>query len=138
MRKLLFAMPLLAALGLAGTLFAQNANQSGAGASSTTTIISTANLTGVWRNENDGGLYYIRQIDDRIWWLGEQRPEGAQWANVAVGSVRGNQVELDWADVPKGALRNAGKITVQIESDSRLIRTGSTGGFGGVTWNRIR
>jgi hypothetical protein len=137
MRKLMFALPLLAIVGLAGTAFTQSQNQSGV-SGSTSTSTSSHNVTGVWRNENDGGLYYIRQINDRIWWLGEQRPDGGQWANVAYGSVRSNQIELDWADIPKGALRNVGRITLQIESDTRLVRTASTGGFGGAVWNKIR
>jgi hypothetical protein len=134
MRKLMFVLPLLAIVGIAGTAFTQSQNQSGVSGSTS----SSHNVTGVWRNENDGGLYYIRQINDRIWWLGEQRPEGGQWANVAYGSVRGNQIELDWADIPKGALRNTGRITLQIESDSRLVRTASTGSFGGAVWAKVR
>ena len=31
--------------------------------------VAVYNLTGLW-NADDGGLYYIRQVGDQVWWAG--------------------------------------------------------------------
>lgn len=91
-------------------------------------------LSGIWKEAN-GDVYYIRQIGSEIWWFGEQIPN---WANVAVGNIGGNVINLRWIDVPKGQANGHGVLTLSVEnSGNTLIAQQSTGGFGGLTWNRI-
>ncbi len=102
---------------------------------STTVPSTAADLTGVW-DCDDGGTYYIRQLENTIWWYGEPSNNPGQWSNVAKGTISGNTINLDWADVPKGTTMNSGILVLNIESNSRLTATQKTGGFGGSTWTR--
>lgn len=102
---------------------------------STTGPSATADLTGVW-DCDDGGTYYIRQLGSTIWWYGEPSNNPDQWSNVAKGTISGNTINLDWADVPKGTIMNSGILVLNIESNNRLTATQKTGGFEGSTWAR--
>ena len=64
-------------------------------------------LTGPWL-ANDDGMYYLRQIEDALWWSGMSGqagpPEtlGREWNNVAFGRIRDDlTIELLWADLPR-------------------------------------
>ena len=92
-------------------------------------------LTGIWR-ANDGGTYYLRQLGKRLFWLGESADGGRSWTNVAMGTVSGNQVTLEWGDVSKGRNRNSGRLVLRIDNHRHLVRTQVTGGFGGSDWRR--
>lgn len=94
-----------------------------------------ADLTGVWSCD-DGGTYYIRQLGNIIWWYGEPSDSPGQWSNVAKGTISGNTINLDWADVPKGSTMNNGILVLTIVSNDKLTATQQTGGFGGSTWTR--
>ncbi|MGD1872978.1 MAG: hypothetical protein ACFB02_07980 [Mastigocoleus sp.] len=95
------------------------------------------NLNGRWRG-NDGGIYYLRQIGNELWWYGESRDRGNSWSNVFHGYIGRTQVAGKWADVPKGRIIQSGDMRVQIVSSNRLIAVRKTGGFGGSVWTRIR
>ena len=65
-------------------------------------------LTGAWLADDDG-IYYLRQIDQTLWWngmSGQSGPPvelGRDWNNVAVGEIKEDlTIELQWADVPRG------------------------------------
>jgi hypothetical protein len=91
------------------------------------------NLTGVWRC-NDGGLYFIRQVGNQVWWYGESGDGGVGWSNVFQGYVTGNKIIGKWADVPKGTARNYGEMTLSISSNSlRKISGGQN--FTGSVWS---
>jgi hypothetical protein len=93
-------------------------------------------LTGVWQ-ANDGGTYYIHQRDDEVWWYGEHRPDNPAWSNVARGEYIGNQLHLDWVDVPKGRTRSSGKLILEIQDrGKRLQALKKSGGFGGSVWTK--
>jgi hypothetical protein len=92
-------------------------------------------LTGVWRCD-DGGTYYIRQLDNTVWWYGEWDSANPRWSNVATGSNDGSRVTLRWADVPKGSIMGHGNLILQIKSKNELTAIQKTGGFGGSTWRR--
>jgi hypothetical protein len=94
-----------------------------------------ANLTGRWQG-NDGGTYYIRQVGDRVWWSGESARGGAAWNNVFHGTLSGNSLVGDWADVPKGRSNQSGTLNLQLTTSNRLTVVNQTGGFGGTTWTR--
>ncbi|MEK0084025.1 hypothetical protein [Benzoatithermus flavus] len=95
------------------------------------------NLTGVWVG-NDGGTYYVRQINQVVWWYGENALFAPGFSNVAKGEVSQGQVFLLWADVPKGRTSSNGALVLQIQSPTRLVALQRTGGFGGSVWTRIR
>lgn len=93
------------------------------------------NLNGAW-NCNDGGRYYIRQLGNRVWWYGEQSPTGPAWSNVATGTLNGNNLNLEWSDVPKGRILQSGTLHLRVENNNRISTINKTGGFGGSLWTR--
>jgi hypothetical protein len=104
-------------------------------------------LTGAWEG-NDGGVYYIRQVGDCVWWFGtevEDIDPGATgqrgFANVASGRIVGTQIDLEWADVPLGNKVNGGGLTYAYdEANDRLTLTEQRGGgepFGGTLLTRF-
>jgi hypothetical protein len=99
------------------------------------TGVASADLTGVW-NCDDGGMYYIRQLGTTIWWYGEHDPIAPDWSNVMRGTVIGSTINADWTDVPKGSIMQYGLLTLQIQSNNRIVATSKTGGFGGSVWTR--
>lgn len=91
-------------------------------------------LSGRWRG-NDGGIYYIRQVGNDIFWFGESSDE-VSWTNVYHGYISGNKIIGSWADVPKGNVRQAGEMDLNIESPRKIVAIRKTGGFGGSIWTR--
>jgi hypothetical protein len=89
-------------------------------------------LTGVW-DVDDGGLYYLRQLGDCVWWFGtslREIGEGNQdgFANVAVGTVVDDELRFDWADVPLGGILGVGSLTLTIDpSGDQLVKVAETG-----------
>lgn len=93
-------------------------------------------LTGTWIGD-DGGRYYLRQVDSNIYWYGEQKPTNPMWTNVFHGKLDGDKIKGRWADVPKGRMGNAGKLKLKIKYGGNiLVATEKTGGFGGSQWTR--
>lgn len=103
-------------------------------------------LTGVWAGD-DGGYYYIRQIGDCVWWFGTSLAEvqpgvTAQegFANVAVGRIEGDEIVLEWADVPLGDILGGGGLTIHVSEDGDELaishRQRGPWGFGGTTLTR--
>lgn len=97
--------------------------------------LQALDLTGVWQC-SDGGTYYIRQLGTNVCWYGEASPESPDWANVAYGKIKGNLIELEWADVPKGSAESKGVLTLKIASANRLVLLKETGNFMGSEWTR--
>jgi hypothetical protein len=105
-------------------------------------------LTG-WYFAQPDGWYYIRQVGNQIYWFGEegeflfdaeQKMKKPQWANVAYGTINGNVIDVNWADVPKGQSMNSGtaKLIVSLPvpyQNATLILTvqQQTGGFGTIS-----
>lgn len=80
-------------------------------------------LTGAWQAD-DGGVYYIRQVGDCVWWFGteiqdiELGPTGQHgYANIAFGRIDGTRVEVEWADAPLGDILNGGGLTLVYYED---------------------
>jgi hypothetical protein len=105
-------------------------------------------LTGAWAG-NDNGTYYVRQVGDCVWWFGtevrdiEPGVTGQRgFANVATGRVVGNQVDLEWADIPLGDTVNGGGLTfIYDEERDQLTLAEQRGGrqpFGGTVLTRIQ
>lgn len=96
-------------------------------------IETEEDVTGVWY-ANDGGVYSIGQFGDTVVWFGEH-PDGF-WSNVGIGTRQGNQIELNWFDVPKGDSSGFGFLELELDTRSFLRRASAGAGFGGSTWRR--
>ncbi len=93
-------------------------------------------LTGTWKC-NDGGLYYIRQSGNDIYWYGEISPDNPAWSNVMHGTLSSGVITGNWVDVPKGGSLGKGTIVLKVESGNHITIISQTGGFGGSEWNCI-
>ena len=98
-------------------------------------LAQQTDLTGTWSCD-DGGLYYLRQVNDNLWWYGEVSQAPGLWTNVAYGTISKDQIALFWADVPKGDLKNNGILLLKIETSDLLKAQTKTGSFGGSIWTR--
>ncbi len=96
-----------------------------------------ADLTGTWQ-ANDGGIYYLRQTGEELHWYGEQNATEPRWANVFHGRIRGERINGDWLDVPKGKTLGSGKLSLTLSNNGQVLeRSRETGGFGGSRWTRV-
>jgi hypothetical protein len=97
-----------------------------------------ASLTGTWI-ANDGGMYFLRQIGDALWWLGLSGGllhPGLQFCNVFHASVSGSAVTGEWSDVPRGAASGRGTLTLRPAGEDQLLRVAESGGYGASIWRR--
>ncbi|MCP4347998.1 MAG: TIR domain-containing protein [Desulfobacterales bacterium] len=94
-------------------------------------------ITGIWEC-NDGGTYYITQINDKIFWYGEQRHDMSKFCNVAFGNARGNEITIEWADVPKGKNQYFGNMVLQVLNNASRIKVVKKEGgmFSGNIWDK--
>ena len=107
-------------------------------------------LTGTW-TADDGGIYYLRQLGNTIWWAGlstdssqgvNDFQRGTRFTNVFRGTIQGNTIQGTWADVPRGQSVRSGSLTLSVASIGFpvgivLQRQSETGGFGGKTWSIV-
>lgn len=104
-------------------------------------------LTGAWQG-SEGGVYYIRQVGDCVWWFGTEIKEiefgrSAQrgFANVASGRVSGTRIDLQFADVPLGNVLGGGGLTYVYDAEHRQLLLAEQRGdwipFGGSVLTRI-
>ena len=93
------------------------------------------NISGRWQG-NDGGIYYLRQLGNEVWWYGEYSATNPNWSNVFKGKLQGNQLVGQWADVPKGSILQSGEMVIEVTSNNTLRAISKTGGFGGSEWTR--
>jgi hypothetical protein len=104
-------------------------------------------LNGSWAGD-DGGIYYVRQIGNVVWWNGmssrEDPPEhlGRDWNNVGRGEIGDDLVIVsEWADVPRGGIDGGGTVNFKIGADAagdlRITKVAETGsGRGDTLWTR--
>lgn len=94
-------------------------------------------LTGIWKCD-DNATYYIQQVNDKIFWLGETQPEKPQFCNVAFGVISENEVHLQWADTPKGKYHYTGSLILQVFNNGTRIKViqQKEGRFTGLIWER--
>jgi hypothetical protein len=104
-------------------------------------------LSGAWSG-NDGGVYYLKQIDSCVWWsalsdFGGQEP-GQEWVMSFRGTLDSEGVlRGEFVDV-KGTNPGSGTITIEVRSEQRegtvvteLYRQTASGHTIGVTfWQR--
>jgi hypothetical protein len=71
-----------------------------------------------------------------VWWYGRSADVGKTWQNVFHGAlVSADRVTGNWADLPPGAFRNSGILTLRLRG-GQLVAESQTGGFGGTMWTR--
>jgi len=100
-------------------------------------LAPAADLTGTWRSD-DGGTYYLREMNNTLHWYGEESATNPRWANVFQGRIRGRQVRGTWMDVPKGRTRGHGQLVLAVRPNGMsmdVVR--KTGGFGSSHWTRV-
>jgi hypothetical protein len=104
-------------------------------------------LTGAWLG-SEGGVYYIRQVGDCVWWFGteiETIEPGLTgqpgFANVASGRVDGTRIDVEYADLPVGNVLGGGGLTFLYDDENgTLVLTEQRGDwqpFGGSVLTRI-
>jgi hypothetical protein len=105
------------------------------------------NLTGYW-TADDGGAYYLYQVDSSVWWLGQDDDgslqKGTGFTNVFRGVVSATSGRIalagNWVEVPRGQTMNFGELGLSIEYDGDgnpivLRKVTESGGFAGTTWS---
>jgi hypothetical protein len=96
-----------------------------------------ADLTGLWRdNGRANALYRIRQVGDQVYWSMDATAAGS-YANVFVGTVRGDRIEGRWVDLPGSPALGGGALTLRIASNNRLVKVAEpTPPYGASEWVR--
>jgi hypothetical protein len=95
-------------------------------------------LTGVW-NSNDQGRCYLRQSGARVFWYCERATKDPRWSNVFEGALKGDMLQGDWIDVPKGRTGGKGTLLLLVApSGDEMTAVERTGGYGGSKWTRAR
>jgi hypothetical protein len=105
-------------------------------------------LTGVWTEDDNPGQYYLRQIGNRIWWVGLSTENsdwpthdfhlGLRYANVFDGILASAPnvhptITGNWVDVPRGTPMGFG--TLQLNPD--LTGLGDCDSQAGLTMAKI-
>jgi hypothetical protein len=93
-------------------------------------------LNGLYQS-NDRGTYHVRQIGNDVWWVGMSPDNGNTWMNVFHGQINGRRVAGGWVDVPRGkngAPRNAGRLTLELDSYDRFRKVDSPTGPWASKW----
>jgi hypothetical protein len=95
-------------------------------------------LTGKWTCD-DGGTYYLKQLQNQIVWYGELSATDPNWSNVFYGRVNGDRIVGNWFDVPKGKASNHGQLKLRIGNNGRVLDAfQKSGGFGGSHWTKTQ
>jgi len=98
--------------------------------------LALADLTGTWRAD-DGGTYYLREMNGMLHWYGEQDATNPRWANVFHGKIRHGRIQGQWMDVPKGRTVGSGDMELVIRDNGNVLEAvQKSGGFGGSRWTR--
>lgn len=94
------------------------------------------NLDGYW-TADDGGRYYLQQVGKKLFWFGEQDVDSGKpaFANIAVGTINGDKISLNWADVSKGNSNSYGILALQITNPNTMRKLIGPN-FGGTLWSR--
>ena len=91
------------------------------------------NLTGFWQDDI-GGKYRLRQAGNTIGWFYDRSPNAV---NVFVGTIGGSTITGQWVDLPGGQVQQLGTVSLRVESNDRLVKTGSTVNYAGVVITRV-
>jgi hypothetical protein len=101
------------------------------------------NLTGTWIAD-DNGVYYLRQIGNTVWWVGlsTEYPAGTTdlhkgilFTDVFQGTLSGNTLTGNFADVPKGQELTVGALTLTVNGNE-LESEAAPGAYRATSWER--
>ncbi|HXH71401.1 MAG TPA: hypothetical protein VNI58_01115 [Mariprofundaceae bacterium] len=96
-----------------------------------------ADLTGTWQAD-DGGIYYLREMNGMLHWYGEESANNPRWANVFHGRIHKGRISGQWMDVPKGRTTGYGDMELVIRDNGNVLdAVRKSGGFGGSHWTRV-
>src|SRR2546430_1283718 len=73
---------------------------------------SAKDIKGFYRGD-DGAAYFVTQVDNKIYWIGEQSK--GEFANVLSGTIVGTKVIARWWDIPKGKAASSGNMVLEIK-----------------------
>jgi len=91
------------------------------------------NLSGTWSG-NDGATYVIQQADRKVSWTGGSPP---YFENKFEGLLTdAGFVEGDWHDLPGYRAFSGGRLTLKVETPTRMTAVSQTGGFSGTVWTK--
>lgn len=96
-------------------------------------------INGTWYSD-DGGTYYVRQVDGIIWWVGMSSDKGQTWTNVFRGQRKLDKVFGTWSDVPRNpnGKASSGELNLALSISGTSVggwkMTTMTGGFSGKNW----
>jgi hypothetical protein len=102
-------------------------------------------LTGTWIG-NDNGIYYFRQMGNDVWWAGfsTESPSGTSdlhrgllFTSVFHGTLTGNTLAGNFADVPKGKMLTSGPLTLTVNGNE-LESEAAPSGYRAESWERIQ
>ena len=94
---------------------------------------------GFWKSTG-GNLFWINIVENKVFWLGmnNKTPESdlaENWCHVGNGKIEGNQIILEWADIPIGQDNLNGKIVIEIINEGQMKVIEDSGNFGMSIWN---
>lgn len=64
-----------------------------------------------------------------------EKAPGAEWCHVGYGQLSGNQLILQWADVPVGTDELYGTVTIEVVSETEMKVVEDSGSFGKSVWH---
>ncbi|TJY34585.1 hypothetical protein [Pontimicrobium aquaticum] len=94
---------------------------------------------GFWKSTG-GNLFWINTVNENVFWLGmnNKTPKNElaeNWCHVGNGKIQGNQIILEWADIPMGCDNLNGRIVIEIISEVQMKVIEDSGNFGMSVWN---
>ncbi|MBK9155168.1 MAG: hypothetical protein IPM25_13280 [Chloracidobacterium sp.] len=107
--------------------------QGGGAAGSPVTALGP--LSGLWRNPGGDAIYRFRHVGSKLHWGVDAVPIRS-FANTFQGEVSGTTIEGSWVDLPGSPAISGGKLTLKIESECRIVKTGEAGHYAAHVWVR--
>ncbi len=97
--------------------------------------------SGFWQSSGKNP-FWINVVDNHVFWLGmnQKSPDanlGENWCHVGHGEIKGNKIELSWADIPVGKDQLQGKIIIEIINETHMKVIEDSGNFGKSEWTWI-
>jgi len=92
-------------------------------------------LSGLWRNPGGDAIYRFRHVGSKLHWGVDAVPIRS-FANTFQGEVSGTTIEGSWVDLPGSPAISGGKLSLKIESECRIVKSGETGHYAAQVWVR--
>lgn len=96
---------------------------------------TVTDLSGLWRNPGGSATYRVRQIGNKLHWIVDAVSAGS-FANIFEGDISGTSIEGSWIDLPGSPFLGGGKMSLKIESDCKIVKTGESNRYGAEVWVR--